>query len=427
MAGNGTKFSAEDLALLARILSPDMMALIRAQQSGVLTLAAIPGNVKPGDLITADFMNQILLHLANLETRVSDLETGISTLRIFRIDGPQPIRVGSRVTVAGENFSVPGSRNSVSVNAKPATPIDNASTDKKLVFDMPDPGIGNTGRSVMLNVMNADGQSALLQFQLEPALIIPIGSLAVKYVTPPAGSKITSGNYDFGFKLIADVDQDSQVQLSAMSTESGWISALIDSQTGNAITQPIKLLRASGTHFEQDFIVRVTVPGTGTTASVISIGATEITAGTRVNPALYQTLPLKINQPVPVPEERVAVALLGTSTNVTYRGGTAVFQQNKMGQIDFEIVLSNLRTDVAATTNFDLHVFLEGFGASAWRLGDLSQSGLQIAGPKGKGNTSITLTPPSAASNAVLLFTISGTPSVGLPVNVTYRIPLQST
>lgn len=246
--------------------------------------------VQPGDLITTDLVNQILAYIGDIQVRVEKLENSStipSTFRIIRIDGPTPIRVGSRVTAVGENFSVPGARNSVSVNTAPATPINNACTATQLVFDMPDPGIGQTGRKVTLSVINADGQTASLQFQLEPMLIIPTGTLIVRYITPPAGSgNLAPGLYDFGFRLIADVDQDAYIQLNASSSAATWAGVLVDPLGATDYTKPVLLARASGTHFERDFIVRVTAPSTGT--AVISVGATEMTAGTQVNPAPSQ-------------------------------------------------------------------------------------------------------------------------------------------
>lgn len=387
--------------------------------------------VKAGDLITAELMNQVLDDIAKLQVRVDELALQVSTpiLSIFRIDrtdGLQPIRVGCRVTVTGLNFTIPGSRNSVYVDTAPANPIDNASTPTQLVFDMPNPGIGQTGRQATLSVTNADGQKGLLQFQLEPALIIPTGNLIVRYTTPPANSTNTtlaSGPSDFGFKLIADVDQNASVQLSATSSTAGWGVLLVDPQGKTDFSKPIPLSRATGTHFERDFIVRVAVPSAG--SSVINVGATEVTVGTHVNPAPVQPLNLAIGQPVPVPENRVAVNFASTSDKVSFEGGTAVFTRNTLGRIDFNVFFNNLGTSGGVATIFTPTFDLKSNDASIWQKGVQTGVQITISGPGGNGNTGLRITPPDIASSAELLLTVSGQPTGGTPVNVTYRVPLR--
>lgn len=398
------------------------------QQLLIAMLSPRREKVQPGDLISSDVLNQILADVDDLHVRIAKLEnngTTPTTLRIIRIEGPTPIRVGSRVTVIGENFSVPGARNNVSVDTAPAMPINNACTPTQLVFDMPDPGIGQTGRKVTLNVINADSQAASLQFQLEPMLIIPTGTLIVRYITPAASSgNLVAGLYDFGFRLIADVDQDAYIQLNASSSAATWDGVLFDPLGTTDYTKPVMLARASGTHFERDFIVRVTAPSAGST--VISVGATEITAGTQVNPAPSQPLNLAIGQPVPVPENRVAVNYLATSSNVTFEGGTAVFTRNTIGRIDFEVLFNNLGTGGGVVTAFTPTFELKSSGTNNWLKGLQTGTEISISGPQGNGTTGLRLTPPNAASNTELLLTISGQPSGGAPVNVTYRVPLRT-
>jgi hypothetical protein len=395
-------------------------------------LLAVTGQKKnelrPGDLISADLFNQMLSDLENLNIRVSKLEiTGVSTttIHIYRIDGPTPIRVRSRVTVVGDNFSVPATRNGIAVNTKQVTPIDSASTATQLVFDMPDPGIGQTGQRVTLTVTNADSQTAPFQFQLEPALIIPSGTLAVSYMNPPGGATFAAGSYDFVFKLVADVDQDASVLVNAQSSALDWPAVLIDPPTGASLKNPIALARSTGTHFESSFVVRLTVPGTGSPSTVLNIGATEQTSGTQVNPAPTQSFNMALNQAIPAPESRLALSLLGTSTNVTFSGGVAIFSPNTLGQINFQLAVSNLGVAGGVVTTFNYAVAIDGSAASNWSKGPLTQGSLPVTGASGKGTTSLQIQPPGTASSAALLFTVTGTPSVGNAVNVTFRIPLQ--
>jgi len=392
--------------------------------------------VRPGDLITSDLINQLISDIADLNQRVSMLQgtTTVSLIQIYRVDGQAPIRVGSRVVVTGTNFSSPGSRNAIAVNAASAAAIDNGSSPSQLVFDVPDPGIGSASQLVTLTVTNASGQSGTLPFQLAPALTVPTGTLALNYVNPPPNSTNTNlqpGQYDFGYKLSASVDQNAQVQVTATPSDTSWTVSLIDQQTLTPLSQPLLLQHAAGTYFERFFLVRIVAPSaaTATQSATITIGATELTVGTQVAPAIPLQLKLAINQPVPQPDNRVAVNLLPSSQGVTFNGSTAFFSRNTCGQIDFGIVISGLTAAANVVTAFALSAAFDPPGTTSWTFkvaGGLGQSTLNITGTGGSGSTSAFIQPPNAASAAALLLTITGSPTGQPPVNVTVRIPLQT-
>lgn len=391
-------------------------------------------NVRPGDLITAEFVNNLLSDLEQLNLSIGDLTNRVTTLensnpaqdelQILYIDGPSPIRVGSRVTVVGVNFSEPGSMNIVTVDNTPAYPLDNASTLNHLVLDMPNPGIGQTGRLVTLKVVNSKNDNATFQFQLEPILTIPTGDLAVSYGTPPAGGEnLSTGPYDFGFLLVANVDQDSYVQVAATSDTQNWPVQIIDPAGILDFSRPIKLEKGNSTRFEINFNVRVIVPGAGTAA--VTISAIETTSGSHVTPALEHVLNLTVGQKIPVPEDRVSIKFLDTSSNVEFEGGTAIFPRNVTGRINLDVLISNLGTANGVVTSFHLEFSLTD-GNTNWVKGVQTVDTLDIHGPDGTGSVGIRITSPNATSSTNLLFTISGSPSVGEPINATYRIPLRT-
>ena len=385
--------------------------------------------VKAGDLITADFMNSILSEIAQIDVRVTNLESATSTttptqITLIRIDGTLPIRVGDRVTAVGSGFSVPGSRNGLSVDSVAASTVDTLSSATALVFNVPDPGLSGVGRTVTLSVTNADSQTATLTFNLQPALQIPSGNLALNYMTAPGGGTVTAGTYDFTFKLTADVDQNALAQINAQSSAADWPVTLIDPNSGSALTNPVTLSRALGTHFEYTFIARLTVPGGGSTSTTLTLGATELTTGTHVNPAPSLVYALSINGAIPTPESRVAISLLGSGSNVTLNGGTVVFKSGVLGTIAFGVSAKGLGVPAGVVTSFALSVKLGDGDATSWQNGPLSQAQLTATGDAGSGNTTVQVQPPSKTSATALYFTITGTPSVGSAVNATFRVPL---
>ena len=409
-----------------------LQGLLSTAQLNSLTTSLIGARsptVRAGDLITADFMNSILSDIAQIEVRLTNLESATSTttptpITLIRIDGTLPIRVGDRVTAVGSGFSVPGSRNGLSVDSVAASAVDAVSTATGLVFNVPDPGLNGVGRTVTLSVTNADSQTATLTFNLQPALLIPSGQLALNYMTAPGGGTLAAGSYDFTFKLIADVDQNALAQITAQSSAADWPVSLIDPISGSALTNPVTLSRAQGTHFENTFIARLTVPGgaAASASTTLTLGATELTTGTHVNPAPTLVYDLSINGTIPAAENRVAVSLLGSGSNVTVNGGTVVFKSGQVGTIAFGVSATNL--GVTGTTAFALSVKLGDGDATSWQIGPLSQAQFTASDSVGSGNTTVQVQPPAKTSSTALYFTITGTPAGKAAVNATFRIPL---
>ncbi len=66
--------------------------------------------IRPGDLITADFMQRVLALINDLETRVVNLESSTSTPGVVTITDILPshtVRSGTEMTIVGRNFEVP--------------------------------------------------------------------------------------------------------------------------------------------------------------------------------------------------------------------------------------------------------------------------------------------------------------------------------
>jgi len=390
-------------------------------------MATLPTNVRPGDIISSDLFNRLLAALADLDSRVSDLETATRppTLRIFSLSGPDPIRVGSRVTAIGEGFSRPAGANTIMVDGTRVTSIaEGSSDDEHLVFDIRDPGLGGTAQNVVLWVTNAEGQSGSFSFRLEPAATEPFGTLTLVYDEAPVGSgtspNLNAGPYEFGFTLTAAVDRDVTVRLRAdLGTVAGWSADLLEND-GTPITGPIPVSRTPGT---RRFKVRVSVPGTGASTAILQVDAVETTAGTHVTPSTAPTLSFTRGSAIPQPETRVAVRLESTDS-VTVNGGQVTFTRGVRGRLDFGFNF-NLGTGFAGTTRFTWTATLEEATRANWTVLAPSSTATDVIGATGAGLLQQRLTAETGAGPTRLLLHIQAEPNGQDPVDITYMVPLR--
>src|SRR5688572_30561361 len=97
--------------------------------------------VRPGELITAELINQILAQLESLEARVTKLEGDIvgpsPTIAIPEIRPAGPYTVSQSIQVLGRNFGVSTGAVRASVGNVPVTALDTSSTDELLMFRIP--------------------------------------------------------------------------------------------------------------------------------------------------------------------------------------------------------------------------------------------------------------------------------------------------
>lgn len=127
---------------------------------------AVPPQVRPGDLITADFVNGLLQELVALEGRVTILEAGSTTttggLVITSITPPgtqaSPLREQSEARIAGSNFRLSVGATRVFFNDTPVAAYKPGSNDSLLIFDVPilpiSPPLPVTGAVLTLRLEN---------------------------------------------------------------------------------------------------------------------------------------------------------------------------------------------------------------------------------------------------------------------------------
>ena len=140
--------------------------------------------VKPGDLITADFINGLIDNITNLNQRIKTLEDGFSEagdVRITAFKPPPPPydngqNLGQVLQIFGDNFSWPPQNNTVTIQnflvpiggKATVTKFQPGSNPTMLEFVIPTTiaGVQASGTDVTITV----GSSAPKTYHLRPAL-----------------------------------------------------------------------------------------------------------------------------------------------------------------------------------------------------------------------------------------------------------------
>lgn len=314
--------------------------------------------VRPGELITAELMNQILAQLASLETRVAALESRDTTTATVPTPAPTPVaitelrppgarRAGEELEVRGRNFLRPAENNRVRVGSVTVSPgqLKSRSSETLLVFDIPlVPEVQKEGGPVDVEVRNTNGV-ATARLQLLPVRSFPSGRLEVFYtmapILPEAAPNITAGrSFDFIFSVAAFVDIEATYNLATKIT-SGWTAQVLrdsDSQPLNQITlagDPLNGVR-------RDVRVRVTPPAGATSGTgSLELTVTESSGGGGVpvgrNPSPVEIV---IGSPPPVPETRIRVSLRSISSGATEEGGRIRYVPGTTGVVSFSIAVA---------------------------------------------------------------------------------------
>jgi len=241
--------------------------------------------VKPGELITADLMNQILTQLESLNIRVTELENGSTVPSgqpvITGLQPSAPVAMQSELRIFGRNFGQPAS-NVVTIDGVAVRQFKDGSSDAQLIIDVPlIAGVPEQGKIATLTVSNPQG-FAQTSIVIRPAVqTTPQGSLFVTLSQSPPDERLLAGqSYTFVFAVQAITNLEELFSLSP-TVSSGWPAAIVG-QNNEVITPEIRIPRSdppAGT--TRDVRVRVTIP-TGT--AIGAAGQLRLAVTSRRNP-----------------------------------------------------------------------------------------------------------------------------------------------
>ena len=322
----GTINENDMYTLLSQVFKPEVVNTLLLQLKGETKKAPIVDRVMPGDLITAELMNQVLAALADLQIRVSDFEaTGrIPGLVINSFDPEVNVHVGDLLTIKGSGFSVPAERNTVTVGIAPVLKFNNLASDaNNLVFVVVEPGLP-LSNPIAISVTNDQGAKASKNLNLLAAVSVPQGRIEVPYTVAPslptsgAGTPGTfaAGEWIFGFDLSTIVNGNGAYRVTPSSPAAGWNAQLLDETLNIPRTSNQFDILGSKT---QPLRIRLTAPTGGASSGTLRLDVVETTTNTKVTPG-NQTVELAIGTAIPLPDNRIRLSFLPPQNAVLQNG-----------------------------------------------------------------------------------------------------------
>ncbi|CAN5358808.1 hypothetical protein BH10PSE4_BH10PSE4_45820 [soil metagenome] len=191
------------LQALEGVLSPaERDALI----SAVVGVRA--GQVQPGDLITAQFVNSLLQDVNALQLRVAALEGGMGGPVLVRIDPSNETSVGDLLTLIGSGFDIQPGKTTVLMGGVQISAFNLGSDSGQLMFQVP-ASFSGLPKTVDVSVKVGDRTSASLACLVKPLVPQQGGQVVIEASTAALGTITVGNTYPIAWKV------DSQTLLPA--------------------------------------------------------------------------------------------------------------------------------------------------------------------------------------------------------------------
>jgi hypothetical protein len=175
--------------------------------------------VRPGDLITAAYFNQIL---GSFDARISALEgasTSSGAAVITGLSPSGPVQVGQPLTVSGRNFAFSIGAQQVFIDSVQVNAFRPGSSDQQLVFVIPTSitDVPAQGRSATLSISNGISPPAKQTIFLLPAFTLT-GGVDVNYVGSITGAITPNQAATFQYTIKSEASLDATYAIQPLIT-----------------------------------------------------------------------------------------------------------------------------------------------------------------------------------------------------------------
>ena len=362
--------------------------------------------VKPGDLIAANYFNQVLL---SFDSRISALESSATSATGVIISALIPpsgtVTVGNVLQVIGSNFGFSTGVDRVYIDDVPVNAFNAGSSDTQLNFNIPNSiiNVPAQGRPATLTVSNQTS-TAQRTLTLLPALVLT-GAIDVvlQGVTP---ATITAGqNATFAFILRSRANLDATCSLNATVNVAAWQSNLQIMDASNNILPSGQILVPAGQTAAFSVGINPIPPGTDGTPFSITVNLVAGTITGTSGPTATQTVGSAATQPDPT------ISLNYSSSQVQpSSAGTVTASQIALSSGGSAKISLNATFSIAGSYNLTLSP------ASGWQPALLPSTTpspypitqQQLANPQGLASVTLdfTVQRQNAASSGQIQFTV---------------------
>jgi hypothetical protein len=307
----GTSNETDMYKLLSQVFTPEVANTLLQQLKGDTKPAPIVDRVMPGDLITAELMNQVLLGLQDLQVRIDLLEKGSGVAAghviIFRPLPDEQFKSEQDITIEGKNFGISDGSCIIKINDTTVTVYRPGASNERLTINIPPMDVSPGGDLALLTVANSTS-SAERQIYLLPAHElaghVDLSWIDAEPLTPVTGEAIT---FKFTAKSRANLDASYLITpvVSRVSNAAEWNAQLdlLDKDKKLITSKKIPVIAGGETIFFVRLKSIPAVSGNATPAFVLSVG---ISAGA-INDGTGP-LVMKVGTPVELPDPSVSLA-----------------------------------------------------------------------------------------------------------------------
>lgn len=332
-----------------------------------------PQPVRPGDLITAKYINDLISSIVGLESRVAQLEQGAADagrLSITEVLPSNTIRSGEQLTVLGRNFEVPVALNTVLVGSQRVMTF-NEATENRMAFNVP--FIANTRTAVDLKIQNSNGEASFPLTVDPPAPQVPKGSLSIQESFGDLGVIQPGQTYTYFFTVTSETDINEAYRFQVSFTDSlgapatAWqVNAAIVAESNSILTQPV-LLTAN---VSRKIGVRVQVPSGLAAGTTVIMKLFSRSQNSPSDPLLNRThsTSITINQQQETSSDKIsftAPLVFGTGGRLGTDGAVEV-------PIGGGLVRVQIESHFQVGGDYDISVAFEPAADTIWAVNDVN-------------------------------------------------------
>jgi hypothetical protein len=303
----------------------------------------IPSNVRPGDLITANFFNATLAVLADHEARLEKLEAAVVSAGgnpvITQVVPAGGVHPGDTLQLIGNNFGI-AALNTVTIAGATVASFTTDSTNTLLKFTVPAiTGIPTAGQTATLNLSNPNGFTSATIYLLPSQPVLPQGNLFVAMSKTAAVATVTAGppSLLFQFEVKGNASQNETYTVTP-TVDAGWPAVLATSAGAAISPSQIPLSLDANGNFDTNFYVSVAVPAT---AAANAIGNLSVTVASVLNPTgLHNTSPalaVEVGHPPPGAQNAIIVGLSDV-VNAKVSGSVVTVTAGSQAAVDLTAV-----------------------------------------------------------------------------------------